>query len=329
MKYFFKKFKGALITALVFIILLGFIYFRDTERHSEKLFNEEPYVFIGDEEVLSVEIYYSKSWILLESDGEDWFVIKDEENLDADKNIIDHLIEDIKNTEIVGTVPTNEVDLDQFGLQNARAELVVITDVKDHRFIIGDKVPVGSGTYVYVPNENIVLVVEKDYLKKYMNMSTIDFRDKGLFGFDSSRVSRIAIWSGNFSTDIYKEDGQWFIGDQDQIVLDDEDQIILDDQDQIILVDDKKIEEILWIFSRAKVLDFENENPQSLRRYGLDEPSTEIIFYEDDRIHGLIFGKRKDENSYYVKSDSDDAVYSIHKSLFKRIPKNIDQISLE
>jgi hypothetical protein len=321
MKYFFEKFKGALITALVFIILLGFIYFRDTERHSENLLNEEPYVFIGDEEVLSVEIYYSKSWILLESDGEDWFVIQDEENLDADKNIIDHLIEDIKNTEIVGTVPTNEVDLDQFGLQNAGAELVIITDERDQRFIIGDKIPVGSGTYVYVPNENIVLVVEKDYLKKYMNMSTIDFRDKGLFGFDSSQVSRIAIWSGNFSTDIYKEDGQWFIGDQDQMILDDE--------DQIILVDDKKIEEILWIFSRAKVLDFENENPQSLRRYGLDEPSTEIIFYEDDRIHGLIFGKRKDENSYYVKSDSDDAVYSIHKSLFKRIPKNIDQISLE
>ncbi|TDI89044.1 MAG: DUF4340 domain-containing protein [Candidatus Dadabacteria bacterium] len=313
MKYFFEKFKGALITALVFIILLGFIYFRDTERHSENLFNEEPYVFIGDEEVLSVEIYYSKSWILLESDGEDWFVIQDEENLDADKNIIDHLIEDIKNTEIVGTVPINEVDLDQFDFQNAGAELVVITDVKDHRFIIGDKIPVGSGTYVYVPNENIVLVVEKDYLKKYMNMSTIDFRDKGLFGFDSSQVSRIAIWSGNFSADIYKDDQGWYV----------------DNQDQIIIVDDKKIEEILWIFSRAKVLDFENENPQSLKRYGLDEPSTEIIFYEDDRIHGLIFGKRKDEDSYYIKSDSDDAVYSIHKSLFKRVPKNIDQISLE
>jgi hypothetical protein len=295
------------------VLFISAIYFRDTERHSENLFNEEPYVFIGDEEILSVEIYYSKSWILLESDGEGWFVIKDEENLDADKNIIDNLIEDIKNTEIVGTVPTNEVDLDQFGLQNAGAELVVITDVKDHRFIIGDKLPVGSGTYVYVPNENIVLVVEKDYLKKYMNMSTIDFRDKGLFDFDSRQVSRIAIWSGNFSTDIYKEDGQWFI----------------DDQDQIILVDDKKIEEILWIFSRAKVLDFENENPQSLRRYGLDEPTSEIRFYEDDQIHGIIFGKRKDEDSYYIKSDSDDAVYSIHKSLFKRVPKNMDQISLE
>jgi hypothetical protein len=312
MKYFFEKFKGTLITALVFIILLGFIYFSDTERNSENLLNEESYAFIGDEEVLSVEIYYSKSWIFLESDGEDWFIIQDEENLDADKNVIDHLIEDIKNMEIVGTVPTNEVDLDQFGLQNARAELVIITDVKDHRFIIGDKIPVGSGTYVYDPNENIVLVVEKDYLKKYMNMSTIDFRDRGLFDFDSSQVSRIAIWSGNFSTDIYKEDGQWFI----------------DDRDQIIFVDDKKIEEILWIFSRAKVLDFENENPESLKRYGLDEPSTEIRLYEDDRIHGAIFGKRKDENSYYVKSDSDDAVYSIHKSLFKRIPKNIDQISL-
>jgi len=311
MKYFFKKFKGTLITASVFIILLCFIYFRDTERNSQDI-NEETYTFIGaQEKVSSVEIYYPRSWILLENEGEGWFLVQDEEKLNADNNVIDHLIEDIKNTEIVGTVPTNEVDLDQFGLKNARVELVIITDEKDHRFIVGDKIPVGSGTYVYVPDENIVLVVEKEYLKQYLNMSTIDFIDKGLFSFDSSRVNRISIWSGNFSADIFKEDGEWFV----------------DDEEQPIVVDDKKIEEILWVFSRAKVLDFENENPESLKKYGLDEPTSEIRFYEDDQIQGVVFGKRKDESSYYIQSDSDDAVYSIHKSLFKRVPKNIDQIS--
>jgi len=75
------------------------------------------------------------------------------------------------------------------------------------------------------------------------------------------------------------------------------------------------------------VLDFEDENPEELKRYGLDEPTTEIRFYEDDRIQGLIFGKRKDEDSYYIKSESGDAVYTIHKSLFKSIPKNIGEIS--
>jgi len=313
MKYFLKKFKGTLITASVFIILLCFIYFRDTERNSQDI-NEETYTFIGAEEkVLSVEIYYPKSWILLENEGEDWFLVQDEEKLNADNNVIDHLIEDIKNTEIVGTVPTTEVNLDQFGLKNARVELVIITDEKDHRFIVGDKIPVGSGTYVYVPDENIVLVVEKEYLKQYLNMSTSDFRDKGLFSFESSHVSRISIWSANFSADVYKEDTEWFI----------------DEQDEIVVVDDKKIEEILWVFSRAKILDFENESPESLRRYGLDEPTSEIRFYEDEQIHGVVFGKRKNEDSYYIKSDSDDAVYSIHKSLFKRVPKNIDQIILE
>jgi len=313
MKYILKKFKGTLITASVFIILLCFIYFRDTERNSQDI-NEETYTFIGaQEKVLSVEIYYPKSWILLENEGEDWFLVQDEEKLNADNNVIDHLIEDIKNTEIVGTVPTTEVDLDQFGLKNARVELVIITDEKDHRFIVGDKIPVGSGTYVYVPDENIVLVVEKEYLKQYLNMSPTDFRDKGLFSFDSSHVNRISIWSGNFSADIFKEDGEWFVNDEDQPIV----------------VDDKKIEEILWVFSRAKILDFENESPESLRRYGLDEPTSEIRFYEDEQIHGVVFGKRKNEDSYYIKSDSDDAVYSIHKSLFKRVPKNIDQIILE
>lgn len=312
MKYFLTKFKGTLITALVFILLLCFIYFRDTERNLEDL-TPRTYDFIGvGEEVSSVEIYYPKSWILLESDGEGWFLLRDEEKLNADNKLIDHLVEDIKNTEIAGIVPTDEVDLDQFGLQNAKVELVIITDEKDHRFIVGDKIPVGSGTYVYVPDENIVLVVERDYLKQYLNMPAVDFREKGLLKFDSSKVSRISISSGNFSADVYKEDGEWFVDSEDGI-----------------FIDDKKIDELLWIFSRAKVLDFENENPKSLKKYGLDEPTSEIRFYEDEQIHGVVFGKRKDEDSYYIKSDSGDAVYSIHKSLFKRVPKNIDHIGSE
>lgn len=312
MKYFLIKFKGTLITALVFILLLCFIYFRDTERNLEDL-TPQTYDFIGAlEEVSSVEIYYPKSWILLESDGEGWFLLQDEEKLNADNKLIDHLVEDIKNTEIAGIVPTDEVDLDQFGLQNAKVELVIITDEKDHRFIVGDKIPVGSGTYVYVPDENIVLVVERDYLKQYLNMPAVDFREKGLLKFDSGKVSRISIWSGNFSADVIKEDGEWFVDGEDEI-----------------FIDDKKIDELLWIFSRAKVLSFENENPESLKKYGLDKPTSEIRFYEDNQIHGVIFGKRKDEDSYYIKSDSNDAVYSIHKSLFKRVPKNMNQIILK
>jgi len=95
-KYFLIKFKGTLITALVFILLLCFIYFRDTERNSADL-TPQTYDFIGvGEEVSSVEIYYPKSWILLESDGEGWFLLRDEEKLNADNKVIDRLVEDIK-----------------------------------------------------------------------------------------------------------------------------------------------------------------------------------------------------------------------------------------
>jgi len=312
MKYFLTKFKGALITTVVFIILLGFIFFRDSEKNSQVKSSEDSYSFVVDEEVFSIEIYYPKSWVLLENEGEDWFIIQDVQKLNADEKVIDNLIQEIRATDIVGSVPTDEVDLDQFGLENAKAELVVITEEKEHRFIIGDKIPVGSGTYVYVPDEKLVLVVEKDYLNEFVKLSSIDFRDKGLFDFDANEVTRIAIWSGNFSADLFKEDGEWFVEGEDEI-----------------FVDDKKVDEVLWVFSRAKVLDFENENPDDLNKYGLEEPTSEIRFYEDDRIHGVIFGKRKDENSYYIQSDSSDAIYSIHKSLFKRIPKNIDQISLK
>lgn len=309
MKYFLTKFKGALITTVIFIILLVFIIFRDSEPEV-KVASKNSYSFVVDEEVLSVEIYYPNSWILIEREGQEWLMIEDEQRLTADKRLVDNLIQEINATEIVGLVPIDEVNLDQFGLENAKAELVVNSEESERRFIVGDKIPVGSGTYVYVPDEKLVLVVAKDYLNKYVNLSSIDFRDKGLFDFDSKAVNRIAIWSGNFSTDIFKEEGEWYVEGDDEI-----------------FIDDKKVDEILWIFSRAKVLNFEDESPESLKKYGLDDPTTEIRFYEDDQIQGLVFGKRKDEDRYYVQSDSSDAVYTIHKSLFKRVPKNIDQIS--
>ncbi len=309
MKYFLTKFKGALISALVFVVLLGFIYFRDSD--NKKVVNAEgSYDFTIDGEVLALEIYYPKSWVLLENEDGNWVLIKDEESFSPDVKLIHNLIEDIKNTNIAGTLPVDEVDLDQFGIESAKAEIVVSTADADHRFIIGDKIPVGSGTYVYIPDENLVLVAEKDYLNNYLNLSSEDFRDRDLFDFDSEAVNRISIRSASFNVDMFKEDGEWYL-----------------EQDDQLFVDENKIDEILWIFAKAKVLNFEDENPDSLTKYGLDEPLAEIRFYQDDRIQGVVFGKRKDKDSYYIKSDSDRAVYSIHKSLFKRIPKNIDQIS--
>ena len=309
MKYFLTKFKGALISALVFAVLLGFIYFRDSD--NKKVVNAEgSYDFTIDGEVLALEIYYPKSWVLLENEDGNWVLIKDEESFSPDVKLIHNLIEDIKNTNIVGTLPVDEVDLEQFGIESAKAEIVVGTADADHRFIIGDKIPVGSGTYVYIPDENLVLVAEKDYLNNYLNLSSEDFRDRDLLDFDSEAVNRISIRSASFNVDMFKEDGEWYLEEDDQL-----------------FVDENKIDEILWIFAKAKVLNFEDENPDSLTKYGLDEPLAEIRFYQDDRIQGVVFGKRKDKDSYYIKSDSDGAVYSIHKSLFKRIPKNIDQIS--
>lgn len=313
MKYFLKQFRGALISALIFVLLLGFIFFRDSDSSTTEVEQvDESYVFISDEEPGSIEIYYPDSWIILEREDEKWFLTKDDQKVSADTKQITSLIEDIQNTEIIGTVPTDEVDLEQFGLENARAEIVLITEQDDHRFIVGDSIPVGSGTYVYDPDEKVVLVVQKDYLDKYMDMSFIDFRKKGLFSFDSSAVNRISIWSGKFSVDIFKEAGEWYVEGNDEILL-----------------DNKKIDELLWIFSRAKVVGFEDENPENLKKYGLDDPTTEVRFYEDDRIQGIVFGNRKDEDSYYIQSDSDATVYSIHKSLFKRVPKNLDNITVK
>ena len=312
MKYFLKQFRGALISALIFVLLLGFIFFRDSDSSTTEVEQvDESYVFMPEGQTSSVEIYYPDSWIILEREGENWFLVRDEVKVDADNKQIAGLIEDMNKTEIIGTVPTDEVDLDQFGLENAKAEIVLITDQEDQRFIIGDSIPVGSGTYVYDPEEKLVLVVEKDYLDKYMDMSFIDFREKGLLSLDTTAVNRLSIWSGNFTVDLYKEDGEWYVEGQDEL-----------------FVDNKKIDELLWIFSRAKVIAFEDENPQNLKRYGLDEPTTELRFYEDDQIQGIVFGKRKNEDTYYVQSDLDDTVYSIHKSLFKRVPKNLDDITL-
>ncbi|MEM7008302.1 MAG: DUF4340 domain-containing protein [Thermodesulfobacteriota bacterium] len=309
MNYFLKKFKGPLITAAVFAVLLIVIFLPQREKETNIIPAEEN-AFLEEGEVLSIEVYYPTSWVLLENEEDKWFVVEDDKKLNADSNLVQNLLYDVMNTEIYGTVPTQEVDLEQFGVESAKAEIILITKEDNNHFIIGDEIPVGSGTYVYHPEKKIVYVVEENYLNKFLDLSSVDFRERGLFNFDEDKVNRISIWSGEFSADLIFDNGQWIIDGEDQIVA-----------------DSKKIDELLWIFSRAKVLGFQDERPQSIEKYGLDDPGTEIRFYEDDKIQGLLFGKRKDEDSYYVKTDTDDAVYTIHISLFKRVPKNIESIA--
>jgi hypothetical protein len=50
------------------------------------------------------------------------------------------------------------------------------------------------------------------------------------------------------------------------------------------------------------------------------------VFYGNEGEEGVLFGKRKDEGSYFVKITKGEPVYSVSKNYFKILPKNNEDL---
>ncbi len=305
------RFKGTLIAFIIFVILLGSLFLFDTEKRVEKK-AEKVFPDIQPEEILSIRLNYPSSEALLEKkeDG-GWMLTTDSGEYKADKGVVRDLVQDITGMEVESAIPEGETQPEEYGFVKSETEFTVTTGDTDYPVIIGDKSPVGSGTYIYDLGDGRVLIVNDRYLEALLNKSPFDFREAGLVDMAGDKVDKIVTRVGEFRVELEKENGKW---------------VGVDTSEQKAL-DQRVIDDLIKSFSELEAEGFENDSPDDLSEYGLIDPTAEIVLYEGNRGVVILFGKRKDETTYYLKIASGDPVYSVSKDYFKMLPKNIDQIS--
>ena len=305
MNSYLKRFAGTVIAFIVFVILLASVLLFDREKQSgEKL--EKVFPGIGTEEITSFSLKSPGSEFTLEKADGGWIVKSGTKEFKADKGAIEDLLQDVGDMESEKLAARDSDNLGEYGVVDSETEFSFRTRDAEYPLIIGDKSPVGTGTYVYDLGEGRVLIVKDRYLWGFINKSLVDFRERNLLGMNKDSVLRITFKVGDFSTELVRKEGKWFaaVGEDKRIA------------------DQKKVRELLDSFSGLKAEGFENDLPENLEKYGLNEPTAEIVFYGDGGEEGVLFGKRKDEWSYFVKVMKSDPVYSVSKNYFKILPKN-------
>ncbi len=306
---YLKKFSGTLAAVVIFFILLAGIFLFNGEDKAEN--KKMVFPSLEKEEILSVMLKSPGSEINIENVDGQWFVSESERKSKADSTSVKELINDIKSMELIQTVSSQGLELDEFGLQEPQSEFMVISDKAEYYLLIGNQNPSETGTYVYDVDKDRVLITDKALASRLIDKSQKDFRDKRVIALIPDLVNRIVLRVGNFYIQFEREDGLWIAGPlSDNTILDQE-----------------KAEQLLTTLSDLEINGVVSREPESLKTYGLEMPTAEIEIFQNGASHKLFFGKRKDEDEYYIKFDSQNTVYSTSKENFKKLPKNVDDLT--
>ena len=310
---YLRKFSGTLVALVIFAILLGGVLYYDSQKKAGESSTASEKVFPGvkPDDILSIEITYPGDTVSLEKTDGKWYVAGDGKKYRADSEAVEDIVKDLTEMEADRIVSTDETGLDEFGFVESKREFSMATGDLDYPVIIGDKSPVGSGIYIYDLGEGRVILVKDHYLWGILNGSPEGFRDRNLAAFDKGAVDRIVVRAGVFSIELRKEKGTW----------------VQSGAESPRPIDQKKVDELLSSFAGLKASDFVDDEPESLGEYGLDQPTVEAGFFGEGVSETIFFGKRKDEDNFYVKTSSGEEVYAVPKEHFGILPKNLDQIA--
>lgn len=281
-----KKFKGTIITLVVFIILLGYYFMSQGHQNSDadlqKLISGVKY-----ENINSVEIIGPEEKIKLEKEDDSWLVIGNKAYR-GDNNIIQDMLNRLCDTHIANTISQENLNLKDFGLDPPKYKIIINTDEVTQKLYIGDENPVKDSYFVKIPNEDTIYKIFKYNLDKFTN-SLDEFRDKTIFTINKDEIKQVEIIRNEETLCRLINNGKWTA------------------EDESLNLDQEKVEEFIQDIVDIKVSEFIDGEGRELSYYGLDKPSVTVILEakngEKERLDmekndgvGVIHAVKKDSN---------------------------------
>lgn len=308
---YLKKFSSTLAAVVIFLVLLAGIFIFSGDDKPE--YKKRVFPTLQKEEILSVMLKSPGSEINIDKEEGQWYLSGAARKSKADSAAVQELLNDIKSMELIETVSSKGLELDEFGLREPPSEFMVISDKAEYYLLIGNQNPSETGTYVYDVDKDRVFITDKTLASKFLDHGNRDFRDKKVIAIIPDLVNRIVLRVGNFYIRFERKDSLW----------------IAEPLSNDAQLDQQKAQRLLTALSDLEINDIVSSEPESLKTYGFDLPTAEIEIFQNGASFTVLFGKRKDEDEYYIKFDSQDTVYSTSKENFKKLPKNVEDLTLK
>ncbi len=309
------KFKGTLWMAALFFGLVLYYYLVDIPAEKKQTEEKE-----RAEKILLFETGQVEEFILKKKDEtihlkrkspKDWELLKPVQAR-ADASAASSLLSLLQSARFSRVVEDSAQDLAVYGLKEPSMEITLQLKGEGKKtLLVGDDHPMSQYLYIKRGDENKVLLAGVN--RKDFNKSVFDLRDKRLLRFQNEEVVRIKFQNDGKSFELSKLNEQWEINDGKKTK---------GDGDEIV--------RFLGLVRDFKVKKFLDENPDSLKEFGLDTPNARLILEtgKDNKPMTLLVGNELGNEGFYGKIEGAKNVVLFGNQLVKTLSKTpIDFLS--
>jgi hypothetical protein len=265
------------------------------------------------DKVASVTLQNPDETFVITQKGTEW-VLSTPSDIKADPSILSGIAINALSVYADKLVEENAQDLSKYGLNKPIIVKLNLKDGTEKSFEIGDKTPTKGGYYVKVTGENKVYVVSS-YTCDQLVVNKNGLRSKDLFGIDPAMFTKIAM---------DKKGENVFTSVLDAKVRTSWDMLkpIKGNTNATAL------QPMFTALAGTKVVEFIEDKPADLSKYGLDKPSYAFDFSTTTAgAFKLLLGDEKTKGSeMYARLDGKDEVFTIDSTAFNFMDKPLKEI---
>jgi hypothetical protein len=198
-------------------------------------------------------------------------------------------IEALERSRVVESDPKN---LSQYGLDAPSFKIQIkFKEGKEETLLLGDDSPMGGKIYLKLKSKPAVLLAATS--KATFNKSVYHFRDKTIFNFSSGSITRIQIKRNEHPLDLVRDKEAWKVSGKLQAKA---------DKDAVLA--------FLQAIQFSRVKEFVNDKPDSLKPFGLDKPTTNLVLTDESKKnYSIDLGVT--ENGTYVKKENAPGIFRV------------------
>ena len=289
------KFQGTALMSAVFLSLVLYYFFVDLPAEQKKKVEKERTEKIfpfATEKVLEFSLAGNGDPIVLKRKALHSWDLTRPLSAPGDSAEAEAFLSEIENLKKTRVVEENPKDLSIYGLSTPLLKIhFKFENKKEETLLLGDESPMGGN--LYIKRESYPAVMMTPASRSRFEKSVYSFRDKTLLNFSTGTIKRIQILREKSLLELKKNGEVWAIsgdigaqGNKDAIM------------------------NFLQSIQFSRVREFVDENPDSLKSYGLNPPKLKLILEsEKGQIHTLSLGNPKEEKGYFCKiNDSKNIV---------------------
>jgi hypothetical protein len=305
-----KKSRVILSLVILLAVLTGtLIYFKNKP--------SEPSVEPQDDRILITKIekqaidkicLQSKQGTLtIEKKGEDWQV-DSAQAVKINQYRIDYILDSITQLyaeQVVSETPENR---ENFGLAKPQAVAEIqLTDGSKNRLYLGDKVPTGSSYYLAVEDDPRIFTIWYGDGENFL-LTLDDLRDRSLPAITMEELAYFKLARQGAPTIEVVADKEGTIDD----TLPLGNWLLTKPYNKPKSIKWEEFQKLLSAIEMLRIDEFVEENPKDLNKYGLVNPSAELVVKDEENTLHLYFGNSKEDKVFFKLADA-PAVYAVEK----------------